>query len=674
MAQHAKPAPAKLTQSHGFISVANSSENHPSKNLWIGSVMPDVTDSELRALFESHGEVAGVKLYPSRNFAYVYFREIESARSAMQGLQGHVLRGNRLKIEFAKPQTFPQAKPCSSLLVALISRSVTKEDLQREFLKFGSIKKVSFLRDSNTAYIDFVRLEDATQALTCMNGKRIGGDQIRVDFWRGEQGPDANQVQFSSTITATSEYRWMAKDSSKNYPQPSLAGTKRQNQFLDTVPPKRDAVQMDFQGLNPPALRGCPPFLGLSGSGAYIRPSFLCPHTTFKPAPPGFDNNQLQRDSKRSKINTDLSLERAENKGGLGEKDALNLGSSGGATVSLTSVPTSGLGKLQSRSSSMWRGTIAKGGVPICLARCVPIGEGIDVHMPEVIDCSERIELALLSTHYEKAIGFSTICFLPDSESDFAAYMEFMSYLVCKDRAGIIRIDEHTPIFLVPPKFLSKVLKVSGPECLYGVLLKFSVVASTSTSMNPPSTQNREPCTKEKVLPEVSKVPPKTPSPVNSCGQQVQSASLPLISSKWAPPRNVFPGPSIDIAHWKHEHTLDHNRHIVQRFGNSEPSGSRNVAPEIKYEHGSSQGNLWGQVCGSYVPKPMPYMQLPRLESENRSQQLHTDPNGEIQNGTEIDDENRKRYFATLSLAAYILGQRNQLPDNHQPGQGTSGK
>ena len=79
-----------------------------------------------------------------------------------------------------------QAKPCKHLWVGGISPSVTKEELEEEFLKFGKIEDFKFLRDRNTAFIEYFRLEDASQAMRNMNGKRLGGEQIRVDFLRSQ--------------------------------------------------------------------------------------------------------------------------------------------------------------------------------------------------------------------------------------------------------------------------------------------------------------------------------------------------------------------------------------------------------------------------------------------------------------------------------------------------------
>lgn len=48
------------------------------------------------------------------------------------------------------------------------------------------MEEFKFLRDRGTAYIEYVQLEDASQAIKNMNGKQIGGEQIRVDFLRSQ--------------------------------------------------------------------------------------------------------------------------------------------------------------------------------------------------------------------------------------------------------------------------------------------------------------------------------------------------------------------------------------------------------------------------------------------------------------------------------------------------------
>lgn len=74
-----------------------------SSNLWVGNLSLDTTESELSALFAKYGALDRVTAYPSRNYAFVYFKHIEDARAAKETLQGALVRGNQIKIQYAKP-------------------------------------------------------------------------------------------------------------------------------------------------------------------------------------------------------------------------------------------------------------------------------------------------------------------------------------------------------------------------------------------------------------------------------------------------------------------------------------------------------------------------------------------------------------------------------------------
>ena len=155
----------------------------------------------------------------------------------------------------------------------------------------------------------------------------------------------------------------------------------------------------------------------------------------------------------------------------------------------------------------------------------------------------------ILTKHYADAIGFDIVFFLPDSEDDFASYTEFLRYLSAKNRAGVAKFVDNTTLFLVPPSdFLTKVLKVTGPERLYGVVLKFPPLPSSapmqqSSHLPIPSTQYMQqipplqaeygliPAKEEPVLPtdynrllhEESKLPHKPVYPATSGPPSVQA-------------------------------------------------------------------------------------------------------------------------------------------------------
>jgi len=99
-----------------FKSNIDSSSDAMFNNLWVGNLTADVTDSDLRNLFEKHGVVDTVTCYPARSYAFVNMRRPEDAKRAKESLQGVVLRGGSLKIDFAKPVCIALLGFCHCLL------------------------------------------------------------------------------------------------------------------------------------------------------------------------------------------------------------------------------------------------------------------------------------------------------------------------------------------------------------------------------------------------------------------------------------------------------------------------------------------------------------------------------------------------------------------------------
>lgn len=96
------PPPSKSTTKPMFSSMSEGVAPL-SNNLWIGNLSPEVSEADILALFEKHGPVDSITNYSSRGYAFVYFKNVEDAKSAKEKIQGSIVHGNSLKIEFAKP-------------------------------------------------------------------------------------------------------------------------------------------------------------------------------------------------------------------------------------------------------------------------------------------------------------------------------------------------------------------------------------------------------------------------------------------------------------------------------------------------------------------------------------------------------------------------------------------
>ncbi|XP_072998978.1 flowering time control protein FPA [Typha latifolia] len=625
---------------------ADADEN-PTNTLWVGNLSPSTVDADVMEVFSKHGALDCVTMHGSRSYSFVLFRSVDEARAAMDALQGTVIRGNAVRIQFSRP-----AKAARQLWIGGISSSISKEQLEDEFLIFGKIEDYRFFRDRNSALIDYYKLEDAITAHKSMNGKRLGGEQLRVDFQRSQPlrrdwpDHDSRNVHLTSRGLGPLE-RSLPPDGMKGFHDSSYYASKRHmphggrregypsNVLWVGYPP---SVQIDEQMLhnamilfgeierikcfpsrhycfvefrstdearrakeglqgrlfndpriqilfsssevapikdNPPqfpGLRGPRPEMFSSegpfgslesyGPGHPLAPNnFPGPlHPNNMPGPdllmrpvgrqgidprlvgaeyhdfgdvlhdlpdPKADKSLRAHWQRRSPSQLGIlpspqnlrppfqSMPGAWDTFDMRETKRLrmdrfspddvffNAKSVDSETTDYSRFSHPDIGSSARRHFSpvvpgtselrgspdnghCWRGIIAKGGSHVCHARCVPIGKGINSPLPEVVNCSARTGLDMLTKHYAEAIGFDIVFFLPDSEEDFASYTEFLRYLGLKSRAGVAKLDDGTTLFLVPPSdFLTEVLNITGPERLYGVVLKFPQQSTTAAAQQP---------------------------------------------------------------------------------------------------------------------------------------------------------------------------------------------
>lgn len=70
------------------------------RSLWIGNISPEVTKDMLLHRFAPYGELHSIHTLYERHCAFINYVEHESAKRAMNALQGHVLCGTAIVIRF----------------------------------------------------------------------------------------------------------------------------------------------------------------------------------------------------------------------------------------------------------------------------------------------------------------------------------------------------------------------------------------------------------------------------------------------------------------------------------------------------------------------------------------------------------------------------------------------
>ena len=79
-------------------------------NLYVGNMSYEVSEDDLKALFAEYGEVESVNRIidrqtgRSKGFAFVEMPSNSEADQAVKNLNGHDLKGRKLKVNQAKPK------------------------------------------------------------------------------------------------------------------------------------------------------------------------------------------------------------------------------------------------------------------------------------------------------------------------------------------------------------------------------------------------------------------------------------------------------------------------------------------------------------------------------------------------------------------------------------------
>eukprot|EP01018_Ginkgo_biloba_P032711 Gb_01786 [translate_table: standard] len=241
----------RLTPRNNHQMKIEEEEAPPSHNLWVGNVSNDTNESALMDVFSKYGEIDSIAAYPQRNYAFVYFKHLDHAKAAKDSLQGVALGGSCLRIEFARA-----AKPSKHLWVGGISQTVTKEQLEAEFLKFGRIVEIKFLRDRNCAIVDYSNLEDAVSAVKYLNGRQLGVDSLRVDFLRSQ--PQKRESTVNAQLHAVEARDGHISDQRTFMGTPELLRRPSDTIRISEPPPGLQAKFQSAQGIEGGRKQGCP--------------------------------------------------------------------------------------------------------------------------------------------------------------------------------------------------------------------------------------------------------------------------------------------------------------------------------------------------------------------------------------------------------------------------------
>ncbi|WEW58430.1 hypothetical protein PRK78_003898 [Emydomyces testavorans] len=171
----------------------------PKSSIYVGNLFFDVTAEDLKNEFSKCGtvEVARVIYDPrgiSRGFAYLKFRDVETAQKAVTLMHGQLFEGRRLAVNFAQNENFlksqndPNKPPTRTLFIGNMSFEMTDRDLNELFKDVQNVIDVRVAVDRRTgqargfAHAEFVDAESAQKAYELLKGKAPYGRPLRLDY------------------------------------------------------------------------------------------------------------------------------------------------------------------------------------------------------------------------------------------------------------------------------------------------------------------------------------------------------------------------------------------------------------------------------------------------------------------------------------------------------------
>lgn len=153
------------------------------RTLFAGNLEINISDEELRRIFGRYGIVEDIDIKrpppgTGNAFAFVRYQTLDMAHRAKVELSGQYIGKFQCKIGYGK------ATPTTRVWVGGLGPWTSVAQLEREFDRFGAIKKIEYAKGEPHAYILYDSIDAAQAAVKEMRGFPLGGAErrLRIDF------------------------------------------------------------------------------------------------------------------------------------------------------------------------------------------------------------------------------------------------------------------------------------------------------------------------------------------------------------------------------------------------------------------------------------------------------------------------------------------------------------
>jgi len=180
------------------IAAEAAEEEDEMTNLIINYLPQHVSEEKLKEMFAKFGELVHVKLMldkttqTSMGYGFVKYAKPESAAAAIEAMNGYQMDSKKLRVGYSHPRTE------ANVYVGNLKPSVTKEQLEELFKRYGPIIECKILMDHDTGvskgcgFVKFEKVNDAKDAIAGSSGANLpeySARPLTVKFARKHEKP-----------------------------------------------------------------------------------------------------------------------------------------------------------------------------------------------------------------------------------------------------------------------------------------------------------------------------------------------------------------------------------------------------------------------------------------------------------------------------------------------------
>lgn len=199
-------------------------------NVFVKNFGPDMDDTKLHDMFDKYGEITSVVVArasddgKSKGFGFVNFKEPEAAERAVRDLHDTEYNGKKLfvgrfqkraeranvlkKLYDERKQERNNRYMGINLYIKNLDDTIDDEKLRKEFSSFGTITSAKVMtengRSKGFGFVCFSAPEEATKAVTDMNGRIVGSKPLYVALaQRKDERKNHLASQYMQRLTTT---------------------------------------------------------------------------------------------------------------------------------------------------------------------------------------------------------------------------------------------------------------------------------------------------------------------------------------------------------------------------------------------------------------------------------------------------------------------------------------